>query len=50
MNQLSLQEKEELYPIIFKNDFNHIEDMTTNGSVSKSVSVQAPSDSSDMQI
>ncbi len=30
MNQLSLQEKEELYPIIFKNDFNHIEDMTTN--------------------
>ena len=30
MNQLSFQEREELYPIIFKNNFNHIEDLTTN--------------------
>ena len=30
MNQLSYQEREELYPIIFKNNFNHIEDLTTN--------------------
>lgn len=30
MNQLSSQEREELYPIIFKNKFNHIEDLTTN--------------------
>lgn len=30
MSQLSFQEREELYPIIFKNNFNHIEDLTTN--------------------
>lgn len=30
MNQLTQEEKEELYPLIFKNDFSHIEDLTNN--------------------
>ncbi|MCQ2343110.1 MAG: cobalamin B12-binding domain-containing protein, partial [Paludibacteraceae bacterium] len=30
MNELTDEEREELYPIIFKNDFNHIEKLTTN--------------------
>lgn len=30
MNQLTKEEKEELYPLIFKNDFSHIEDLTSN--------------------
>ena len=30
MNQLSCQEREELYPIIFQNNFNHIENLTDN--------------------
>lgn len=30
MNNLSEDEKAELYPIIFKNDFNHIEELTEN--------------------
>lgn len=30
MNQLTSEEKEELYPIIFQNDFNRIEELTSN--------------------
>lgn len=30
MSKLTKKEKEELYPIIFKNDFNNIEQLTTN--------------------
>ena len=30
MSELSDSEREELYPLIFKNDFNHIEDLTDN--------------------
>ena len=30
MYELSDSEREELYPLIFKNDFNHIEDLTDN--------------------
>ena len=30
MNNLSEDEKAELYPIVFKNDFNHIEELTEN--------------------
>ena len=30
MNKLTDKEKQELYPIIFKNDFNHIEELTDN--------------------
>lgn len=30
MNQLSSREREELYPLIFRNDFNHIEGLTNN--------------------
>lgn len=30
INELTDEEREELYPIIFKNDFNHIEELTTN--------------------
>ena len=30
MNELKPEEREVLYPIIFKNDFNHIEDLTSN--------------------
>ncbi len=30
MSELTDAEREELYPIIFKNDFNHIEDLTDN--------------------
>ena len=30
MATLTEQEKQELYPIIFKNDFNHIEELTDN--------------------
>lgn len=30
IHELSADEKNELYPIIFKNDFNHIEDLTSN--------------------
>lgn len=30
MSKLTDEEKSELYPLIFKNDFNHIEDLTTN--------------------
>lgn len=30
MNELKPNEREVLYPIIFKNDFNHIEDLTSN--------------------
>ena len=31
MHELSVEEKKELYPIIFKNDFNNIEELTSNG-------------------
>ena len=30
MHELSDEEKKELYPIIFKNDFNNIEELTSN--------------------
>ena len=30
MQELSDSEREELYPLIFKNDFNHIEELTDN--------------------
>lgn len=30
MNALTDEERKELYPLIFQNDFNHIEDLTTN--------------------
>ena len=30
MAELTKNEREELYPIIFKNDFNHIEELTEN--------------------
>ena len=30
MNELTDKEREELYPIIYKNDFNHIEELTDN--------------------
>ena len=30
MSELTDEEREELYPIIYKNDFNHIEDLTDN--------------------
>lgn len=30
MSTLTNEERDILYPIIFKNDFNHIEDLTNN--------------------
>ena len=30
MSKLTDKEREELYPIIYKNDFNHIEELTDN--------------------
>lgn len=30
MTELTKEEREELHPIIFKNDFSHIEDLTDN--------------------
>lgn len=35
MSKLSIEERNELYPIIFKNDFNNIEELTKNPSLRK---------------